>query len=644
MEEVMTNVSYLISATNEVYSNESISYIGNNRISIGNAAAAVGVSAAAIAGAMAEERTAYGIDDAILDKYAISGLDPLVAAVTLPAAIAAGAVGIAAWEVANASQLAMGRRSHAEWLSDYEATKNFSGIPSAVDKVLHPVLIDVGAANFKISTAISLVREYSDDYPSLGLEIYLNDYARLVEDLMQENNPLTASLYAIYLKQEAEAFFIEKGAYGGQWNALPQEFKDALLITFTNRGRESMERTWQDRYIKKNLPYEPLPGLTTSGGMNHLLNAQAIGSAIGIENYGGSLSAIDTFASGATSSGGDGIAYRYALYRMRYVAIPNLDYSAYNANGELSLYDPEADSGEMTQEYISTRANAVRVYTHALATGVESVLSVSGIPFAEWGDTYVKDIASGWSITVDGWDLGLADKHNVIFGSSSADVIEGGDAEDRLFGGLGNDTIRGEGDNDYLEGNSGDDHLYGGAGDDTLKGGDGDDYLDGGEGLDILIGGQGNDTILGGDGNDLIEGRDGDDSIDGGEGNDSIDGGDGNDTILGGAGNDSINAGDGDDSIDGGDGDDLIFAGDGNDTILGGDGNDGIDGGDGDNSIDGEGGDDTIGGMTLSLGEVAMTPFSVVLATMSLMDMTATMNWMVERGMTLSLVGAETTL
>ena len=566
----MKTVSYLVSATNETYSSEAINYIGNNNDSILKAAKAVGVSAAAIAGAMVEENTAYGIKDAILDRYAKSGMDPSFAAATLPAASAA----IVGWGDYYASQLAAGNRSHAEWLNDYEATKNFNGIPSAVDKILHPVLIDVGLANFKISTAITLIREYADDYPSLRLGIYLNDYALLVDDLMQEDHALTASLYAIYLKHEAEAFFIEKGAYGGQWNALPQEFRDALLITFTNRGRESMERTWQERYINKNIPYEPLPGLTTSGGMNHLLNARAIGNAIKINGYGESLNAVDIFSAGAAMTGNDGLAYRYALYRMRYVALPNLDYSAYNKNGELSLYDEETDTGEMTPEYISARANAVRVYTQALIAGAEDTLNISDMPFSEWGDTYVKDVASGWSITLDGRGLGFVDKHHVIFGGSSADLIEGGDGTDSLFGGVGNDTLTGGDDSDYLEGNIGNDHLYGDGGDDVLKGGDGDDYLDGGDGQDTIIGGQGNDTIYGEGDDDLIEGRDGEDSISGGNGNDTILGGAGNDIITGGEGDDSIDGGEGDDSINGGEGNDILMGGEGADTLSGGVGRD----------------------------------------------------------------------
>ena len=65
----------------------------------------------------------------------------------------------------------------------------------------------------------------------------------------------------------------------------PQAFKDSLLITYVNRGQVSMERAYQEQYKNNNLPYEPMPGLTSSAGMNHLLNAKEIASTINLTDY-----------------------------------------------------------------------------------------------------------------------------------------------------------------------------------------------------------------------------------------------------------------------------------------------------------------------------------------------------------------------
>ncbi|MFH2046161.1 MAG: hypothetical protein ABIK92_13545 [Pseudomonadota bacterium] len=63
------------------------------------AADAVDISAGAIAGAMVEENNGYNDVDKWLDRYAASSTDPVIAATTLPLAMAGGATGLAAWVV-----------------------------------------------------------------------------------------------------------------------------------------------------------------------------------------------------------------------------------------------------------------------------------------------------------------------------------------------------------------------------------------------------------------------------------------------------------------------------------------------------------------------------------------------------------------
>ena len=69
----MTTVTYLSGASNETYSGGAFNYIAARIDGINDAANALGISAGAIAGAMAEENTAYGFLDTVLDKYARSG-------------------------------------------------------------------------------------------------------------------------------------------------------------------------------------------------------------------------------------------------------------------------------------------------------------------------------------------------------------------------------------------------------------------------------------------------------------------------------------------------------------------------------------------------------------------------------------------
>jgi len=71
----MATVTYLNGATNETYSAGAFDYVRTLKIKINETARILGISAGAIAGAMAEENSAYDFSDEALDKYARSGLD-----------------------------------------------------------------------------------------------------------------------------------------------------------------------------------------------------------------------------------------------------------------------------------------------------------------------------------------------------------------------------------------------------------------------------------------------------------------------------------------------------------------------------------------------------------------------------------------
>ena len=252
--------------------------------------------------------------------------------------------------------------------------------------------------------------------------------------------------------------------------------------------------------------------------------------------------------------------------------------------------------------------------------------------------------------------LVIADRDDVLEGTSGADALTGQSGRDRIYGYGGNDVIEGSAGHDVIEGGDGHDVLRGGDGVDRIIGGAGDDHIEGGAGDDYgiwhsvvadggLFGGLGNDTIVGGAGLDLVYGEEGDDVFvideDGGDIWDRFDGGSGRDTItyanfsngvsidlnvkpfpeepattyqygdlfstiedmIGSNFGDSL-AGDdianrlagmaGNDTLRGRQGDDVLDGGEGNDTLYGDEGGDTLIGGAGDDIIYGGAGNDTL--------------------------------------------------
>lgn len=173
----MAKLRYMYSATNETYKDSAFTFIRDAKEAIDFAAQTTGISAGAIAGAMAEENTAYDWKDDLLDRYAKSRMLSSLGAATLPLVMDGPERDAAeVWLSTYHAELAT-ERSHAEWQDLYREAREFQGKPTLMDKILNPALIDAGPGNFKIATAIDLIVQHAgkEQYKALNLEPYLND-------------------------------------------------------------------------------------------------------------------------------------------------------------------------------------------------------------------------------------------------------------------------------------------------------------------------------------------------------------------------------------------------------------------------------------------------------------------------------------
>lgn len=460
-----TSVLAYYSTPATIYSNGALSFVANQDQQISDIAVVLGVGAGAIAGAMAEEHHVY------LTRY--------------PADLLLDA------------QVQDRLRSHTVVELGYDlAGGDSDAIPAnTLAKYLWPVLSDVGPANVKIATAIGLIQRHANQHPELGLQQYLSRYDLIVEHLISGTNSLTSKIFGLMIK-EAQEWYVSKSAYGSDWNALPQEFKDALYVTYVNFGRKEMEEKfvqWDGR------PYEPMPGFGVAGGMDHLANAQELGTRLGIVGYGsgvGQLSDPAAFIAAAEEASASGMAYRYALLKLRPVVLFDLDYNARNQDGKLDLYDESTGAGALSTQWIADRAQMLDKWTEAVANGQQDGAKRY---YADTGGVIYSGFdARERPVMVRPGGLFLGENQFISFGNDADNTYVGGALDDRFYGGVGTDILSGAAGADRLEGGEGTDRLFGGEGGDTLIGGRGEDTLDGGLGNDVYIWneGDGADQIL----------------------------------------------------------------------------------------------------------------------------------------------------
>ena len=476
----MTQIAYFsLGATTLTYGIDARSYAGTQGAIINDAASRLGMPDinTAIAGAMAEENDAFGMDDSLLDWYgqhAVTPTDLGAAALTESSILTA---------LASLSLQSFTERTHESFALDYAwvVANNMadSGEIGVVDKALHPTLIDYGKGNFKLATAIRLITEpaYSADVTTLGLDIYKTDYHALARDIINDEQGLTAKLYGLMIK-EADTWYKAHHAYGADWGILPREIKDALYITYTNLGRAKMQERYDQitagaSMVSGHPFYEPLPAAGTGGGLNHLQNATAIAVAVGESTFDyGSVSfvsATSQWVQTALQNTAEGQAYREALPKLRPFTVQDGTYD--NAGGQLDLYDPASGSGSMSELYIRDRAS--------MLSWKMQFRNAGAIP--DVGNAFYKtDYIQNWHFEDETSNLKIilgsaANAQVIVFGSNNADILTGQSKPDHLYGNLGADTLTGGKGSDYLEGGAGTDTYQFAPGDgfDTVLDSDG---------------------------------------------------------------------------------------------------------------------------------------------------------------------------
>lgn len=172
-------------------------------------------------------------------------------------------------------------RSHENIKNDYDDVKSGN---TWGPKFLHPAMIDVGPGNVRIETAIDLLEDYlashrSDGRDPLELRQYENNYDKLVDDILDFNQPKATMAFAGLMVAKADAFFKDKNA--AAWDRLSDDEKDALRVTYYKLGPEMLSKNIDRKALETDeagvdFNYNPYG----DGGAQHLKNVDAVKQAL----------------------------------------------------------------------------------------------------------------------------------------------------------------------------------------------------------------------------------------------------------------------------------------------------------------------------------------------------------------------------
>ena len=262
---------------------------------------------------------------------------------------------------------------------------------------------------------------------------------------------------------------------------------------------DALRTLFQQNYQYGQLEYDAVPtmlGDSAVGRDDYYVNLQSLQtwlkdnplSGLSIQPLAGVNGS--QIASLALADTAEGMAYRYALYKLNpFVVIGNSAlYDGINAHNELKLYTPASNTGRFTEQYLKDRA---AMLTWKLSFGTQDTEPVGDTFIQPQGGTpfYFEDFTSNAITTkmrIGGGDSvdavmsrPLGDFKFIVFGSENDDVLTGQGKDDRLYGGMGDDTLTGKGGSDYLEGGAGYDTYI-------INPGDGYDTVLDSDGLGII--------------------------------------------------------------------------------------------------------------------------------------------------------------
>lgn len=201
----------------QAYPGQSFEWIKLLKVPIARIADLIGVSSGSIAGILAEERKDYLSNETTqwtADKIAqYDNYGSIAAELLAYAANAANLTSLAAYLASIPSGSAGTHEFWVKEISEVEAAfaEDPDRIPSTSEKLKHPSLIDVGWGNFRISTAVRLLKKYPAEAKELGLDDYYSDYAKMVEDLIDPSSDAVVKFYALYIKDSGSVVCPESG-------------------------------------------------------------------------------------------------------------------------------------------------------------------------------------------------------------------------------------------------------------------------------------------------------------------------------------------------------------------------------------------------------------------------------------------------
>lgn len=135
-------------------------------------------------------------------------------------------------------------RAQYEFLIDNPDFLNNLNLQQRLD---YPAGIDLGPGNIKLTTAITLLDNYTEQYQDsdpLNIKQYNSDYVKLISDLIDNDSTATAKFAGLMISRGANWF----SSHAANWNELSAIDKEALLVAYYRMGEEKLH----ENYLEAN--------------------------------------------------------------------------------------------------------------------------------------------------------------------------------------------------------------------------------------------------------------------------------------------------------------------------------------------------------------------------------------------------------